>query len=59
MTAARRRSPGSNKKPAPRQIDIVVEDHFSVFLLRPLTSVGSEWLKSRAADDTQWQCARL
>jgi hypothetical protein len=54
MTTARRGSPGSNKKPAARQIDIVVEDRFSVLLLRPLTSVGSEWIKSHAADDAQW-----
>lgn len=36
------------------EIDIAVENHFSIFLLRPLTSVGREWLETHVADDAQW-----
>ena len=35
-------------------MDIQVENHFSLFLLRPLSDTGREWLDSHVADDAQW-----
>lgn len=37
-----------------REVDIVVENYFSIYLLRPLTSAGREWLESHVAADAQW-----
>ena len=35
-------------------VDILVENHFSLFLLRPVSDVGKDWLASHVAEDAQW-----
>lgn len=51
----------SNENSSAREVDIVVESYFSIYLLRPLTSAGREWLKSHVADGRPMvrQCTRL
>lgn len=47
-------SPVRTEKSSIPEIDIIIENHVSIFLLRPLTSVGREWLESHVAEDAQW-----
>ena len=54
MRTARTRAQVSKGKPTMREVDIVVENYSSIYLLRPLTSAGREWLESHVADDAQW-----
>jgi hypothetical protein len=35
-------------------VDVRIENHFSVYLLLPLTYVGRDWLRSHVASDAQW-----
>jgi hypothetical protein len=37
-----------------QRTDIYVEDHGSVWLFRPITDAGKEWLKNTAPEDTQF-----
>lgn len=54
MKTGRRPSGISIQKSSTREIDIAVENHFSIVLLRPLSHPGREWLESHVADDAQW-----
>lgn len=54
MKKAQRQAGVSNENREARGIDFIVENHFSIFLLRPLTSVGRRWLDSNVADNSQW-----
>ena len=37
-----------------RGVDISVEEHGSIFLLRPLNDDASDWLHEHVAEDAQW-----
>ena len=34
--------------------DLIFENHFSLFLVRPVTEAGREWLSAAVSDDAQW-----
>jgi hypothetical protein len=34
--------------------DLRVTDHGSIFLLRPITKAGAEWIDDNIGDDAQW-----
>ena len=34
--------------------DIQIENHGSLFLFRPITDEGKEWLKESVSEDAQW-----
>ena len=44
----------SNENSSAREVDIVIENHFPIVLVRPLTLAGRKRLESHAADDAQW-----
>jgi hypothetical protein len=35
-------------------VDAFVENHFSIFLVRPVSSAATEWLRENVAEDSQW-----
>jgi hypothetical protein len=37
-----------------RFIDLRIENHFSLFLVRPLTEAGEQWLTDTAPEDAQF-----
>ena len=53
MTTAQTRPRVSNENSSAREVDIVVENCFSIYLLRPLTFAGRQWLESHV-DNAQW-----
>ena len=38
----------------PKSFDISIEEHGSIFLLRPLNEQASDWLHEHVAEDAQW-----
>jgi hypothetical protein len=42
-------SPTENTKP-----DFIVENHGSIFLLRPLTAAANSWTEEHIPEDAQW-----
>lgn len=41
-----------NFNPQP-EVDLSFENHFSLFLIRPLSDAGQSWLDENVADDAQ------
>lgn len=39
--------------------DLLVENHGSIFLLRPLTDVAHDWVDTHLPDDATWFCGAV
>jgi hypothetical protein len=44
----------ANRNGRPASPDFAVEDHFSIFLLRPLTPAAESWIHEHIPEDAQY-----
>lgn len=38
----------------PPTIDVLIENHFSIFLIRPIPAAASEWIAENVAEDVEF-----